>query len=72
MSFTFLFVHGGYIRIQFIRAYLPPIFGAQGDLVPFLPAIAHESETSTATKFEMARPIFPWKYFLLFLALCNL
>ena len=25
--------------------------------VPFLPAIAHTSETSTATKFEMARPM---------------
>ena len=40
--------------------------------VPFLPAIAHKSETSTPTKFEMARPIFPWKCFLLFLALCDL
>ena len=35
-------------------------------------AIAHKSETSTATKFEMARPIFPRKCFLLFLALCDL
>ena len=41
---------------------------------PFLPAIGivHKSETSTATKFEMARPIFPRKCFLLFLALCDL
>ena len=40
--------------------------------VPSLPAIAHKSETSTATKFEMARPISPRKCFLLFLALCDL
>ena len=34
--------------------------------VPFLPAIAHKSETSTATKFEMARPIFPGSVFFYF------
>ena len=37
-----------------------------------IPALAHKSETSTATKFEMARPIFPRKCFLLVLALHDL
>ena len=29
--------------------------------VPSLPAIAHKSETSTATKFKIPRPILPGK-----------
>ena len=41
-------------------------------IVSFLPAIAHKSETSTATKFKMAWPIFRRKCFLLFLALYDL
>ena len=34
--------------------------------MPFLPAITHKSVTSTATKFQMARPIVPGKGSVLF------
>ena len=43
--------------------------GQLSKIVPSLPAIAHKFQTSTATKFEMSRLIFPRKCFLLFLAL---